>query len=171
MMQKIIARLRAKCPVFETRVYGSGSYEKLLERVASGMPYAVVTPIEDASTLVGQGGSLFIRHIINQKIAVSVVISNADDLRGEKPALSVYGIRDQLIAALCGGKLSSDHDPIQYDGYEILSMDRAALMCRFDFSSKKECSSEVFLIGEQESLGDFDTMNITDTATINVNGG
>lgn len=132
----IVSALRTRCPSFATRVAGAAEFKALPANANLVMPAAYVIPLDDdAGAQDSQNGY---SQIIRDSFAVVVVVNNAPDERGQGAVTNVEPLRSELWAAVLGWKPSASYGPIQYEGGQLLSMDRARLYYQFEFSAATE---------------------------------
>ncbi|CCV45111.1 hypothetical protein RSF51_002057 [Yersinia enterocolitica] len=137
----VIAALRLRCPSFEGRVSGAAEYELLLENGKMALPSAWIIPTND--TAGEQRSKTDYWQTITDGFAVVVVVNNSADQRGQKAAFdAVDDVRAELFKALLGWEPESCYDPLQYDGGNLLDMNRAHLYYQYDFSATRDITVE-----------------------------
>lgn len=158
-LETVIEALRARCPVFETRVAGAAQFKLLPESAAMSVPCAFVIPLDDnPAESVSQNS---IRQALKDSFAVVVAVSNTSDERGQGAAHSVHAMRAALWAALLGWRPDLRYDGIVYEGGQALSLDRARLWYQFEFSALMEIEPEDgWQHTELAGLGDLDRITI-----------
>ena len=129
----IIAALKGRCLSFGERVAGAAEYKRLAESSNLVMPAAYVIPLDDSAGEQQSENSY--RQQITDAVAVVVVLSNTADERGQTPLATVRSIRKELWKALLGWKPDVEHGPIQYEGGQLLDLDRARMYYQFEFSA------------------------------------
>jgi hypothetical protein len=129
----IIAQLKARCPTFGNRVAGAAQFAAVPEATALAVPCAFVIPLGDnPEPSISQNQT---RQDLQEVFEVVVVLDNKPDERGQASGTSVHGIRAELWRALLGWKPEERYEGIEYEGGDVLSIDRARLFWRFEFSS------------------------------------
>jgi len=162
----VIAQLRTYCPSFQGRVAGSARFKKLDETTTLPTPAAYVIPLDDNP---GERMSHNdIRQPLTEAFAVIVVLSNTPDERGQAAVESAHdSIRAELWAALLGWqpdglKENSRYRGIEYQGGNLLDLDRSRLWYQFDFGAYMEIAPEDGWQGiELSNLPHFDGAKIT----------
>lgn len=132
----IIAALKVRCASFGGRVAGAAEYKRLPETANLDMPAAYVIPADDqADDPMSTNGY---RQPVTDSIFVVVVLANTADERGQGSITSVRAIRAELWAALLGWEPDADHGRIEYEGGQLLDLDRARLYYQFEFAAETE---------------------------------
>lgn len=130
----VIARLRQRCPVFGNRVAGAAEFKPLPETANLAVPAAYVLPLDDqAGSVAAMNGY---EQTIRDGFAVVVCLSNRTDERGQAAADELDTIRATLWKALLGWEPDDDHGWVEYEGGEVVHMDRARLYYQFDFAAE-----------------------------------
>ena len=133
----IITALKARAAaVFADRIAGAAEYKRLPETANLVMPAAYVIPLDDNAE--PQSSENGYSQIVRDSFAVIVVVSNTADERGQAGYASVAAIRAALWAGLLAWKPGAAHGPIQYEGGQLLDMDRARMYYQFEFSAATE---------------------------------
>jgi hypothetical protein len=161
----VIAQLRTYCPSFGGRVAGSAHFKRLKEESTLTVPAAYVIPLDDNP---GERMSLNdVRQPITESFAIIVALSNAPDERGQAAINSAHdSIRAEIWKAIIGWQ----PDPVTYRGVEyqggnLLDLDRSRLWYQFDFGAYMEIGPEDGWQGiELAALPHFDgaTINVDD---------
>ncbi|CNF16163.1 Uncharacterised protein [Yersinia rohdei] len=137
----VIAALRLRCPSFEERVSGAAEYKPIPDTSKMKLPSAWVIPLDD--NVGEQKSKTDYWQDLTDGFAVIVVLDNTPDQRGQKAAFdAVDSIRAELFKALLGWEPESCYDPIQYDGGNLLDMNRAHLYYQYDFSATRDIRVE-----------------------------
>lgn len=136
----IIEGLRQRCPSFAGRVAGAAQFQMLPEKTNLPVPCAYVIPLDDNPE--GNRSATGYRQRVSDAFAVIVALSNTPDERGQAAASSVHDIRRELFRALLGWQVSDDYDGIEYDGGNLLSLDRARLWYQYEFAAEFEIGSD-----------------------------
>lgn len=135
-LNAIIAALKARCPSFGGRVAGAAEYKRLPEAANLVMPAAYVVPADDQAENVQSTNGY--RQLVTDSIFIVVVLSNTADERGQSTITEVNAIRAELWAALLGWEPDADHSRLEYEGGNLLDLDRARLYYQFEFSAETE---------------------------------
>lgn len=156
----IIEALKTRAAAtFGGRVAGAAEYKRLPENANLVMPAAYVVPLDDdAGEMTSENGY---SQIVRDSFAVIVAVSNAPDERGQTSAISVAAMRAVLWSALLAWKPDGTHGPIQYEGGQLLDLDRARLYYQYEFSAATEITeADTWQATANAALGAFEDMNI-----------
>lgn len=156
----IITALKARAAaVFADRIAGAAEYKRLPETANLVMPAAYVIPLDDNAE--PQSSENGYSQIVRDSFAVIVVVSNTADERGQAGYASVAAIRAALWAGLLAWKPGAAHGPIQYEGGQLLDMDRARMYYQFEFSAATEIvEADTWQAIANAALGPFETLHI-----------
>jgi len=142
----VIAQLRTYCPLFAGRVAGAAQFKRLDESSTLAVPAAFVIPLDDNP---GERMSLNdVRQPLLESFAVIVAIDNTPDERGQSAVYAAHDtVRAQLWAALLGWQPDGLEDEsiyrgIEYQGGNLLELDRARLWYQYDFAAYREITPE-----------------------------
>ena len=142
----VIAQLRTYCPSFSGRIAGSARFKRLDENSSLAVPSAYIIPLDDNP---GERMSLNdVRQPMIESFAVIVALSNIPDERGQSAVNSAHdSIRAEIWRALLGWQpdnlgYASRYRGIEYQGGNLLDLDRARLWYQFDFGAYMEISPE-----------------------------
>lgn len=168
-LDTVIAHLRTYCPSFVGRVAGAARFKRMDETVNLPVPAAYVIPLDDNP---GDRMSLNdVRQPLVESFAVIVAISNATDERGQASVNTAHdSIRAELWKALLGWQpdnlgSASRYRGIEYQGGNLLDLDRSRLWYQYDFGAEMEITPEDGWQGiELAALPHFDglTVNVDD---------
>ena len=164
LIENVIQALKERCPSFgesiaARRFAGAAEYAQLSEAAKLNFPSAYVVPLDDETEQ--QESSNGYRQIVSDVFAVIVVLSNTTDERGQTSIMQVQAIRKELWAALLGWKPDTEHDRIEYDGGQLMSVDRARLYYQFEFKSAFQINeSDTWQAVANAALPAFNTMHI-----------
>lgn len=139
-LETIITALRARCPTLAGRIAGAAQFKMLPENAAMPVPCAFVIPLDDAPQQSTAQNS--VRQTMTDSFAVVVATDNTTDERGQNSAHSVDALRAELWAALLGWQPAERYDGINYEGGQILGLDRARLWYQFEFGAAMEIEPE-----------------------------
>lgn len=157
----VISQLRTYCPSFSGRVAGSARFKCLPEDANLTVPSAYVIPLDDNP---GEQMSLNdVRQQLTESFAVIVALSNTPDERGQAAVNSAHDtIRAEIWKALLGWQPDKViYDGIQYQGGNLLDLDRSRLWYQFDFGAQMQIGPEDgWQAIELAALPHFDGMNV-----------
>lgn len=137
----IVEALRDRAPSFQGRVAGAAELQILGDNAKMPLPAAYVIPTGD--TAGQQESQTDYYQQVREGFAVVVVLDNRRDLRGQTAAFdAVDTIRREIFRALLGWEPDENTHPIEYDGGQVVEMNRAALYYQFDFTAMRELTSE-----------------------------
>jgi len=161
----VINQLRTYCPSFNSRVAGAGKFEKIEETVNLALPFALVIPLDDSP---GERMSLNdVRQPMIESFAVIVAVNNTADEQGQSAVNTAHdSIRAEVWKALLGWQPDglmekSRYRGIEYQGGNLLKIDRSRLWYQFDFGAYMEIEPEDGWQGiELGNLPHFDGANI-----------
>lgn len=156
----IIAQLRASASAtFAQRVAGAARFEVLPEAANLTVPAAYVIPAgEQPEDQVSTNGY---QQTVREQFIVVVAISNRADERGQAAATSLHSVRAALFKALLGFQPSAAHDVVEFEGGQLLHLDRARLYYQFEFSVDYAISTEDTWIPDRNAaLPDFERLRI-----------
>jgi len=132
----IITQLRTYCPTFVNRVAGAAEFQVIPDGSALAVPCAYVLPLDDNP---GQQRSANgYRQQLRDAFAVVVRVSNTGDERGQSAMTTVYTLRAEIFKALLAWQPSATYAAIEYDGGNLLQMNRAVLDYQLEFSAAME---------------------------------
>ena len=158
----VINQLRNYCPSFDGRVAGAAQFKKLAETVNLLLPAAYVIPLDDSP---GERMSLNdIRQPLLESFAVIIALSNVPDERGQDSIYSAYyQARQEIWAALLGFQPDPEiYRGIEYQGSNLLELDRARIWYQFDFGVYREITPQDGWQGiELDNQPHFDGVTIT----------
>lgn len=136
----VIEAVKTRCPSFGGRVAGAAQFQVLPESANLSMPAAYVIPLDDnPEPNRSQTGY---RQTIREAFAVVVALSNVSDERGQSAATSLHSIRAELWASLLGWEPGAEYDGVEYEGGNLLHLDRARMYYQFEFAADMEIGSE-----------------------------
>ncbi|WP_413722693.1 hypothetical protein ACL2XG_05335 [Sodalis sp. RH24] len=136
----IIAALRLRCRTFEGRVAGAAEFKPIPEAAKMKLPAAYVIPLDDN---VGENKSQTdYWQDVTDGFAVIIVANNVDEKGQAATYDAVHTLRAEIIRALVGWQPEPDYNPIQYEGGNLLDIDRARLYYQFEFSARFELGEE-----------------------------
>lgn len=158
----IVEALRDRAKSFRGRVAGAAEFQALNANTKMILPAAYVVPTGD--TARPQESQTDYYQIVNEGFAVVVVLDNRSDLRGQAAAFdAVDQIRREIFLAILGWEPDDDTHPIEYEGGQVVEMNRAALYYQFDFTAQRELTDE-----DTRHGADLDSLGLLETVAIDV---
>lgn len=156
----IIAQLRQRAPIFTNgTVAGAARFEILPEAANLKMPAAYVLPLADQAS--DQQSANGYQQLVRERFAVVVALDNRADERGQGAASNLDAMRAALFKALLGFNPGTAYDVIEYEGGELLHLDRARLYYQFEFLVEVAISTEDTWIPDRNAaLPDFEGLDI-----------
>lgn len=161
----VIAHLRTYCPSFAGRVAGAARYKRIDENNTLDVPAAFVIPQDDNPDERASENDVTQRLV--ESFTVVVALSNTPDERGQDSINTAHhAIRAELWAALLGWQPDgladqSRYRGIEYQGGNLLDLDRARLWYQFDFGAEMWIMpSDGWQAIELANLPHFDGANI-----------
>ena len=128
----LVAQLRARCPIFETRVAGALEFTAMRESALLPAISAFVIPTGDnAGENQTQNTT---RQDVTEEFDVCVLVKTGDP-RGQSSADLLHVVRAQLWLALVGWKPGGGYGPIAYRDSELVQLNRELICYYFGFSS------------------------------------
>lgn len=161
----IIDAMRVRCASFGGRVAGAAEYTNLPKNAALITPCAFVLPLDDAPE--AQRSENAYRQLVRESFAVVVALDNTADPRGQAAATSLHALRAELWRGLLGWKPEPDYNGIEYEGGQLLDMDRAQMWFQYEFAAEFEIgegdvgSPETWQQAALEALPAFDHVRFT----------
>lgn len=153
----IIQAIRQKAPSFAGRVAGAAEFQAAMDTEALQLPAAWVVPMADEAEILAQNVAL-IR--LTERFAVMVGVSNIADERGQTARGGIAALRTEIWRAILGWQPTADDGPIQYEGGDLLAMDRARMFYRLDFSMASEGEIPSRQADDLAALGDLEEVRI-----------
>lgn len=142
----VIAQIKTYCPSFAGRVAGAARFKMLDATASLDVPSAFVIPLDDNP---GERMSLNdVRQPMIEAFSVIVAMSNTVDERGQTAVNATHDtLRAELWHALLGWQpdnlgYASRYRGIEYQGANLLDMDRARLWYQYDFGAYMEITPD-----------------------------
>lgn len=134
VLARVIEELRRRCSPFEGRVAGAcewtDTYYKEYE--APGYPCGYVV-LENEEPEENKGQTAYLQDV-KVNFGVIVLVDN-EDPRGQTALSKVEEIRPEIFKVILNWTPDEDYiDPIEYEGLEVIYLDRARMAVRFDFA-------------------------------------
>lgn len=132
LINPIVAHLRATCPTFSDRVAGGIDWDAVAQSSQLKHPsgYVITTADQAGQNDIDSG----VRQLITDEIDVVVVLDLSDE-RGQEANDLLHQIRSELWRALIGWKPGPDYDLMEYDGGQLVHINRSRVIYRFGFSA------------------------------------
>jgi hypothetical protein len=139
-LSHIVHTLRHFSPSFAGRVGGAAEFSAIKDTAFLKLPAAYVVPLDDRAQ-DNQSQTDYWQNV-TEGFGVIVVLKPLDE-RGQHEAYDIVeNIKVELWRALLGLELSPVHYPIQYDGGDLLDLDRGRIFYQFNFSAVREVGFE-----------------------------
>ncbi|NUF48640.1 phage tail terminator protein [Gilliamella sp. ESL0250] len=139
-LSHIVHILRHFSPSFEGRVGGAAEFSAIKDTAFLQLPAAYVVPLDDRAE--DNKSQTDYWQNVTERFGVIVVLKPIDE-RGQHEAYDIVeNIKTELWRALLGYEPSPAHYPIQYDGGDLLDLDRGRIFYQFNFSSVREVGFE-----------------------------
>lgn len=144
MIDNIITALKQRCASFgpenQRRIAGAAEFVLLNESTKMVLPAAYVVPLDDEVS--AQEASSGYRQTIRDVFAVIVVVSNVPNERGQTSVEQARALRPELWRALLAWKPDANHDRIEYEGAQLLDVNRSHLYYQYEFGADIQISQE-----------------------------
>jgi len=157
----VIAQIKTYCPSFVGRVAGAARFKQLDESANLPVPACYVIPLDDNPGERMSGND--VRQSLVESFAVIVALSNTPDERGQAACNTAHDtIRAELWKALIGWQPDqSIYRGVEYQGGNLLDLDRSRLWYQFDFGAYMEITPDDGWQGiELAALPHFDGLKI-----------
>ena len=133
-LSDVVAHLRQYCPTVGQRVAVAIEFEPDRGQVNFTVPALVVLPADDeAQPSEAQNVTV---QTVTDRFTVVLVMASADPKRGDATADALHGLRAEVWRALIGWRPAANYDPIEYDGGEIIAMNRFLTYYGMTFSAE-----------------------------------
>lgn len=137
MIVQIVEALKERTnATFAGRIAGAAEFAALSPDAKLAMPSAYVIPLDDSAQPNSSDNGYSQK--VRDGFAVIVVLSNVADELGNSSVAQVQPTRNVLNAALLSWSPDSEHGPIEYEGGQLLDVDRARLYYQFEYASETE---------------------------------
>lgn len=155
----IIAQLRTYCPTFANRVGGAADWNVIPEASALAVPCAYVIPLDDNPGPQRSGNGY--RQEIRDGFAVIIRVSNTGDERGQAAQTSINALRTEVFAALLAWQPSAAYGAIEYEGGNLLQLNRAVMDYQLEFSASMELDeTDTWITRRNAALPALDTIHV-----------
>ncbi|KVX06433.1 phage tail terminator protein [Alcaligenes nematophilus] len=133
-LSDVVGHLRAYCPTFDRRVFVAIDFKPEREQVKVVVPALVVMPADDeARPPIAQ--NLAVQEVID-RFTVVLMMATASNERGDATADALHDLRAEVWRALLGWRPGDEYEPIEYEGGEIIDMNRAVTYYGMTFSAE-----------------------------------
>jgi hypothetical protein len=137
MIVAIVEALKTRTDAtFAGRIAGAAEFALISPDAKLTVPAAYVIPLDDTAQPNGSDNGY--SQIVRDGFAVIVVLSNTAAEIGKSSVAQIQPIRNALNAALLSWKPDSEHGPIEYEGGQLLDIDRARLYYQFEYACETE---------------------------------
>jgi len=137
MIVQIVEALKVRTnATFAGRIAGAAEFSALSPDAKLTLPSAYVIPLDDSAQPNSSDNGY--SQIVRDSFAVIVVLSNAADELGKSSVAQVQGVRNILNSALLSWAPDSEHGPIEYEGGQLLDVDRARLYYQFEYACETQ---------------------------------
>lgn len=128
----VVAQLRQYCPALVGRVAGGIDFEAVANSAKLHHPSAyVIAAADKASDNDVQNG---VRQAISDYFDVVLALDTGDE-RGQEAADLIHDFRAEIWRALIGWVVTPEYTPIEYEGGDLISINRNRVIYRFTFSA------------------------------------
>lgn len=139
MIVEIVEALKTRCAVqFNGRIAGAAEFQLLDENAKLALPAAYVMPLDDTAE-VNESENGY-SQTIRDAFAVVIVLDSTESNLAKSAVAQVQPIRNALFKALLSWQPDNEHGPIEYEGGQLLGVDRARLYYQFEFSAQTHIS-------------------------------
>ncbi|WP_443700641.1 phage tail terminator protein [Pseudomonas sp.] len=131
-ISQVVAQLRQYCPGLSGRVAGGIDFEAVANSAKLNHPSAYVIAAADKAgdNDIDTG----VRQAISDYFDVVLVMDSRDE-RGQEAVDLLHTFRAEIWRALIGWKPGPEYDLIEYEGGDLISINRSRTIYRFTFSS------------------------------------
>lgn len=139
MIIAIVEALKTRTnATFTGRIAGAAEFSTIEDAAKMTLPAAYVIPLDDsAGANLSDNGYL---QTVTDTFAVIVVLSNSADEVGKASVAQIQTVRNVLCAALLRWSPDAEHSPIEYQGGQLLTIDRGVMYYQFEFSADTQFS-------------------------------
>lgn len=134
ILSDVVAHLREYCPTLARRVAVAVDFEPDRGQVRLVTPSAAVMPGDDeAGPSIAQNVTV---QEVRDRFVVVLIVATADAQRGDETADVLHHLRREVWRALLGWTPGPGYDPIEYEGGELIAMNRAATYYGLTFATE-----------------------------------
>lgn len=144
-LSDVVAHLRQYCPTVSQRVAVAMEFEPDRGQVNLTVPAMVVLPADDdAQPSEYQNVSV---QTVTDRFTVVLLLASADPKRGDATADALHGLRAEVWRALIGWVPGQGYEPIEYEGGEVMAMNRSLTYYAMTFNAE-------LTVGHLRGVGD-----------------
>ncbi|MGE8516708.1 MAG: phage tail terminator protein [Alcaligenes nematophilus] len=133
-LSDVVGHLRTYCRTFDNRVFVAIDFKPERGQVSVEVPSLVVMPADDeARAPIAQ--NLAVQEVTD-RFTVVLMMATASNERGDATADALHDLRAEVWRALLGWRPGEEYEPIEYEGGEIIDMNRAVTYYGMTFSSE-----------------------------------
>ena len=160
MIVAIVEALKTRTnATFAGRIAGAAEFALISPDAKLAVPAAYVIPLDDSAQPNGSDNGY--SQIVRDGFAVIVVLSNTADEIGKSSVAQIQPIRNVLNAALLSWKPDAEHGPIEYEGGQLLDIDRARLYYQFEYACETEFTeADTYQAIANAALPEFESVGI-----------
>lgn len=160
MIVEIVEALKARtASTFGGRIAGAAEFAVIEQDAKLIYPCAYVILLDDAAEPNTSDNGY--KQTVRDSFAVIVLLSNSADELGKSSVAQVLQIRNVLNRALLSWQPDSEHGPIEYEGGQLLTVDRARLYWQYEYSAETEFTeADTYQAVENAALSDFTKLHI-----------
>ena len=137
MIVAIVEALKTRTnATFAGRIAGAAEFALLAPDAKLSMPAAYVIPLDDTAQPNNSDNAY--SQVVRDGFAVIVVLSNSVDELGKSSIAQIQPVRNVLNAALLSWSPDAEHGPIEYEGGQLLDIDRARLYYQFEYACETQ---------------------------------
>lgn len=134
ILSEVVAHLRRYCPTFAQRVAVAVDFKPDRGQVLLTVPAAAVMPGDDeAEPSSAQNVTV---QAVRDRFVVVLIVATADAKRGDETADVLHHLRAEVWRALLGWTPGCSYEPIEYEGGELIGMDRSLTYYGMTFSAE-----------------------------------
>lgn len=165
MIVEIVEALKDRTvATFFGRIAGAAEFAVLAPDAKLELPCAYVIPLDDTAQENSSDNGYLQK--IRDGFAVIVVLSNTADELGKSSIAQIYPVRNVLNAALLAWSPDAEHGRIEYEGGQLLSVDRARLYYQYEYACETELTeSDTYQGISNAALSAFTKLHIEVDAT------
>lgn len=160
MIVEIVEALKARtASTFGGRIAGAAEFAVIEQDAKLIYPCAYVILLDDAAEPNTSDNGY--KQTVRDAFAVIVLLSNSADELGNSSVVQVLPIRNVLNRALLSWQPDSEHGPIEYEGGQLLTVDRARLYWQYEYSAETEFTeADTYQSVANAALSDFTKVHI-----------
>lgn len=133
-LSEVVAHLRQYCPTVGQRVVVAMEFEPDRNQVNFMVPSMVVLPNDDDAQPSDYDNVSV--QTITDRFSVVLILATADSKRGDATADILHSLRAEVWRALIGWKPGDGYEPIEYEGGQVIGMNRALTYFSMTFNAE-----------------------------------